>query len=155
LALNAHVIKTLGMVRGINHIEFLKPNGSNDYLFLEAAARVGGANIADMIEISTGMNPWREWARIEVANARGEDYALPPMREGYSGVIQCLAKQEHPDTSAYNDPEIAWRLNKAWHAGFIISSPDAMRVETLLTQYAERFLRDYVTWQPPLETGRL
>ena len=154
LALNKRVIECLGMVRGINHIEFLKPNGSNEFLFLEAAARVGGANIADMIEYATGMNPWREWARIELAHLRGEEYQLPPMHTGYSGVIQCLAKQEYPDMTAYSDREVVWRLHKQWHAGLIVSSPSAARVEQLLVQYAPRFMRDFVTWQPPLETGR-
>ena len=154
LAMNARVIESLGMVRGINHIEFLKPNGSDDFLFLEAAARVGGANIADMIEYATGMNPWREWARIELAHLRGEEYELPTMHTGYSGVIQCLAKQEYPDMSAYGDNEVVWRLHKQWHAGLIVSSPSAERVEQLLVQYAPRFMHDFVTWQPPLETGR-
>ena len=152
--MNARVIESLGMVRGINHIEFLKPNGSDDFLFLEAAARVGGANIADMIEYATGMNPWREWARIELAHLRGEEYELPTMHTGYSGVIQCLAKQEYPDMSAYGDNEVVWRLHKQWHAGLIVSSPSAERVEQLLVQYAPRFMHDFVTWQPPLETGR-
>ena len=36
------------------------------YYFLEIAARVGGAFIADLVEVATGVNLWREWARLEV-----------------------------------------------------------------------------------------
>src|SRR5207249_2419290 len=50
LELNREVIRALGMVRGINHIEFIKGRADGQLYFLEAAARVGGANIAESIE---------------------------------------------------------------------------------------------------------
>ncbi len=53
------------------------PIRMDSYYFLEVAARVGGAFIADLVEHSTGVNLWREWARIEVAHLRGEIYRLP------------------------------------------------------------------------------
>jgi biotin carboxylase len=153
-AMNADVIRALGLQRGVTHIEFLKSQSDGTLRFLEAAARVGGANISDMIEYGTGINLWSEWARIVVAGLRGEIYALPKLLNQYAGVAICLAKQEHPDLSAYNDAEIVWRLNKPYHAGLIVRSPDASRVHTLLDQYAERFAQDFVNWLPPLETGR-
>src|SRR5213076_1146146 len=82
--------------------------------FLEIAARVGGAYIADVIEAATGVNLWREWARLEVGAGK-QPYQLPPARRDYAGVILSLARQEHPDTSAYNDDEIACRVGKFHH----------------------------------------
>ena len=35
--------------------------------FLETSARVGGAYIVDVVEAATGLNLWREWAKIEIA----------------------------------------------------------------------------------------
>ena len=46
-------------------------------------------------EAATGINLWREWARIEVAGGDGS-YQLPPVREEYAGVILSLARQEEP-----------------------------------------------------------
>jgi hypothetical protein len=54
-----------------------------------------------MVEAATDINLWREWARIEVSGGDGS-YKLPPARQEYAGVILSLARQENPDTAAYN-----------------------------------------------------
>ncbi|MCA1554599.1 MAG: ATP-grasp domain-containing protein, partial [Chloroflexi bacterium] len=148
LDLNRQVIPALGMVRGINHVEYIKAHADGKLYFLEAAARVGGANIAEVIEFAAGLNPWKEWARIEVAHERGEEYRLPPLREEYTGLLQCLAKQDYPDLSAYRDPEVVWHNRKKYHAGLIVRSPDPQRVESLLSQYSERFAHDFLAVLP-------
>jgi biotin carboxylase len=151
LDLNRRVIEALGMVRGVNHIEFIRAHADGRLHFLEAAARVGGANIADMVEAATGVNLWHEWARIELAHVRGEKYQLSSPREGYAGVLQCLAQQEHPDLSTYDDAEVVWRSAKEYHAGLIVASLDRARIETLLDTYSERFARDFLAVLPPLD----
>ena len=76
---------------------------------------------------------------------------LMPTRNEYAGIVLSLSKQEHPDTSAYDDPEIVYRVNKRHHAGLIVRSKKLERVEELLTQYAARFADDFVAVVPPLE----
>src|SRR5262249_21722345 len=61
--LNRELIKTLGLVRGVTHTEFIKGREDGRFYFLETAARVGGANIAETVEAATGINFWAEWAR--------------------------------------------------------------------------------------------
>jgi biotin carboxylase len=151
LDLNRRVLAALGMVRGVNHIEYIRAHEDGKLQFLEAAARVGGANIADMVEAATGLNLWHEWVRIELAHIRGETYLLPPLREGYAGVLQCLAHQEHPDLSGYDDSEVVWRNAKPYHAGLIVASLDPARIEKLLDGYSERFARDFLAVLPPLD----
>ncbi|MGA9769232.1 MAG: ATP-grasp domain-containing protein [Blastocatellia bacterium] len=147
--LNRDVIKALGLVRGVTHTEFIKGHEDGRFYFLETAARVGGANIAECVEASSGLNLWAEWARIEIA---GEDkpYELPPHRDDYAGVIISLARQQHPDTSAYDEPEIVYRLNKPYHAGLVVASPSLERVEQLLDEYSLRFYRDFYATGPPI-----
>jgi biotin carboxylase len=142
--LNAHLLSELGMVRGVTHTEYIRSHADGRYYFLETAARVGGANIAETIEAATGVNLWREWARIEVAQARNVAYELPSIRRDYAGILVCLARQEWPDMSAYQEPEIVWRINKEYHAGLIVSSPDPDRIQTLLDQYSHRFVQDFL-----------
>ena len=151
LDLNRQVIAALGMVRGVNHIEYIRAQADGKLYFLEAAARVGGANIADMVEAASGINLWHEWVCTELANLRGEKYRLPALREGYAGVLQCLAQQEHPDLTAYNDAEVTWRNSKAYHAGLIVAAMDPARIETLLDNYSERFARDFLAVLPPID----
>ncbi|HEX9838796.1 MAG TPA: ATP-grasp domain-containing protein [Anaerolineales bacterium] len=150
---NKQVLKAMGLVRGATHSEYIKVHGEGRLYFLENAARVGGANIAECVEYATGANLWREWARIEIANLRGEKYRLPQTHSGYAGIINCLARQEWPDLSGYNDPEVVWQLSKKYHAGLIVSSPDAARVESLLDSYAERFARDMLAVMPPRQSS--
>jgi biotin carboxylase len=149
-SLNREVINTLGLVRGVTHTEFIKSRENGSFYFLETAARVGGANIAEAIEASTGLNLWTEWARIEIAGEEGS-YELPQHRDDYAGVIISLARQEHPDTSAYDDPEIVYRLNKTHHAGLVVASTDPERVAQLLEAYSRRFYEDFYTTAPPLD----
>jgi len=142
-AIHAATLRALGMKDGVTHSEFIRAHADGRFYFLETAARVGGAYIAELVEHASGLNPWVEWARIEVALVRGEDYALPPIRSDYSGSLISLARQEWPDTSAYTDPEIVHRLRKLHHAGLIVRSPDPARIESLLSSYTTRFLTDF------------
>jgi hypothetical protein len=150
---NKRVLKAMGLVRGATHSEYIKAHSDGQLYFLENAARVGGANIAECVEYATAANLWREWARIEIANLRGETYQLPQTHSGYAGIINCLARQEWPDLSDYNDPEVVWWLSKKYHAGLIVSSPDAARVESLLKSYAERFAHDFLAVMPPRQSS--
>jgi biotin carboxylase len=147
LKLNREVIEALGLLRGVTHAEFLRAHADGKVYFIEVAARVGGAYISDVVEAATGINLWREWARIEVAGGK-RPYELPKARREYSGVILSLARQEQPDTSAYGDPEIVTRVSKYHHAGLILKSPKADRVKELLDSYMLRFKDDFMASQP-------
>jgi biotin carboxylase len=140
--LNKQVMKALGLVQGVTHAEFIKGKEDEKFYFLEIAARVGGANIAETIEAATGLNLWAEWAKIETGT-KEHSYRLKKAHDLYSGIIISLARQEWPDTSDYNDPEIVWRLNKRHHAGLIVASKDAARVLDLLDSYTPRFYQDF------------
>jgi biotin carboxylase len=145
--INRHVLEGLGSVRGVTHAEFLRAHSDGKIYFLEIAARVGGAYISDVVEAASGINLWREWARLEVGAGK-QPYQLPPIRNEYAGVILCLARQEHPETSPYSDPEITYRISKYHHAGLIVKSPEPARVDALLNSYATRFVADFLATQP-------
>ncbi len=149
--LNHQIINAFGLVRGITHTEFIKGLDDGNFYFLETAARVGGANIAEMVEAATGINLWREWAKIEL-HSHNDTYQLPEQQQNYAGVIVSLARQEHPDTSAYQDPEIVMRLDKRHHVGFVIASESPDRVNLLLDEYTQRFVNDFLATLPPSET---
>ncbi|QQS48257.1 MAG: ATP-grasp domain-containing protein [Acidobacteriota bacterium] len=148
--INKELIKALGLVRGVTHAEFIRGHEDGEYYFLEIAARVGGAHIAEMIEFATGVNLWAEWAKVETAT-REHPYRLDKPGSLYSGSIISLARQECPDTSAYDDPEIVWRLDKPFHAGLILAAENPERIEELLNSYAVRFYHDFTAVLPPPE----
>jgi biotin carboxylase len=169
LAANRTLQAGLGMLRGVSHTEFIKrsdgsdgsrglgrsasersdrSDGSGDYVFLETSARVGGAFIVETIEAATGINLWREWAKVDVAGDGGA-YAVPPHRNDYAGIVLSLARQEEPDMSAYVDPEIVTTIRKHHHAGLVFKAPDPARVEALIADYTQRFYRDFFATAPP------
>jgi biotin carboxylase len=147
LAMNRKVLGELGFVRGVTHAEFLKADNDGKFYFIEVAARIGGAYISNVIEAATGINLWREWARLEVGAGK-VPYKLPPNRREYAAVILSLARQEHPDTSGYTDPEIVYRISKYHHAGLIVKAPQPARIRELLASYSGRFQQDFLATQP-------
>jgi biotin carboxylase len=146
-ALNRRLLDTLGLVRGVTHTEFIRAQADGRFYFLETASRVGGAFIVDVIAAATGVNLWHEWAKLEVAGEHGH-YDVPSHREDYAGLVLSLAKQEHPDTTAYDDAEIVQRIDLAHHAGLIVRADDPARVQALLDAYASRFLEDFYASAP-------
>jgi biotin carboxylase len=150
----ADIFRAFGLERGVTHTEFIRAHHDGQFYFLETAARVGGAHIDKMVEAATDVALWREAARIELAGARGEAYRVPEHRTDYAGLIICLAREEWPDLSAYDDPEVVWRVPRANHAGLLVASPDPARVENLLNAYNERFARDFLMHAPQTKHAR-
>ncbi len=150
LDLNERLLRAFGLERGATHAEFIRGH-DGQYYFLEVAARVGGANIEQLVEAASGLNLWGEWARMEIAYALNQPYDVSPPRYEYAGILVCLARQEWPDLSAYNDAEVVYRVEKKHHAGLVLASADPGRVEWLLGRYAERFAEDFLAVLPPLE----
>lgn len=145
---NKLVLQGMGLLRGVSHTEYIQGREDGKIYFLETSARVGGAHIADLVDAATGLNLWSEWARIEVL---GKDYTLPATRKDYAGLLVSLARQEKPDSSAYNDPELVWRMEKKHHVGFILKSQSYERVQYLMDQYVERVREDFLAVAPPRE----
>ena len=151
-ALNRRLLDTLGLVRGVTHTEFIRAQRRRPLLFPRDGRRVGGAFIVDVIEAATGLNLWHEWAKLEVAGEHGH-YEVPAHRDDYAGLVLSLARQEHPDTSGYDDAEIVQRIAMPHHAGLIVRADGPGRVQELLESYAGRFLHDFYASAPAPKTA--
>ena len=142
-SMNARLMAGFDIQRGVSHTEFIRAEDGQFY-FLETAARVGGANLDRLVYAGTAVSLWQEAARVVVADIRGERYEAPHNRENHAAILTCLSRQQRPNLSGYDEPEVVWRLNKDYHAGLIVSSPESERVTELVTVYVERFARDFV-----------
>ena len=142
--LNKLILKAFGYVRGVSHSEYIKAEDGT-YYFLETSARVAGAHIAEMIEAATGVDLWAEWAKLEITPEGAGGYTPPVPKNDYAGLLVSLSKQETPDLSAFDDPEIFWKMNKKHHVGLAVSSPDFERTRTLVTQYTDRIYAEFFT----------
>lgn len=145
---NEKVLTGFGLPWGASHTEFLVGRNDGEIYLVETSARVGGANTAEMVEAATGINLWSEWAAIELL---GDSYRLPPTKQLYGGTIVSLTRQEWPDSSSFNDPEIVYRLQMKQHIGLVVASPLLERIEQLLGDYSQRIARDYLMVLPPAD----
>jgi hypothetical protein len=152
LSLNREVLAALNYVRGVTHMEFIKGYEDGRLYFLETAARVGGAYTVETIEAATGINMWAEWAKVEVAGQDGA-YTVPEVRQDYAGIMVGLARQEWPDLSQFQDPEVVWTLKKRHHVGLIVRSERPERVEELIDAYLPRLREEYLATQPVPDTA--
>lgn len=147
---NRRMLAAFQLERGATHAEFIRGEDGRLY-FLETAARVGGANIEQLVEAAAGANLWGEWAKMEIAHTLGQPYEAPVDSGRYAGVLICLARQDWPDLSPYDDPEVVYRVPKKNHAGLIIASDNPQRIEELITDYAPRFAQDFLAVMPALD----
>src|ERR1041384_1004779 len=154
VALNARLLQGFGIDRGVTHAEFIERSDadrkSTRFHFLEVAARVGGAFTAETIEAATGINFWRGGGKNEKTTQKNP-YRLPKTRQEYGGIAMSLARQEFPDTSAYDDAEIVLRVVKPNHVGLIIRTQRHQRMIELLDQYVARFSHDFTAVIPAEE----
>ena len=97
----------------------------------------------EMVEASSGVNLWKEWAKLETAVAKGEKYTAPKATKKYSGIVISLSRFQHPDSSSFNAPEIWWRMEEEYHIGMILQSDNQARILELLDEYANRIFSDF------------
>ncbi|CAN5251836.1 ATPase [soil metagenome] len=148
--LNKKLIEGFEYKRGVAHAEFLQSAETGEFFLLEVACRVGGAYIANVHEHASGFNLWREWAKLETSMAENS-YKPPKLRKEFAGIVLCLAKDEMPDTSHYNEEEIVYRVSKPKHIGLIFHSKKQERLNELLQTYSERIANDFLAVAPAKE----
>lgn len=142
------VIKNFGLVYGGTHSEYIKGEDGKFY-FLETAARIGGAHIPDLIEASTGVSIWREWAKIEDALLKNKEYSVQPTGEYFAGLIVALAKEKHPDLSIFDCDEIFRYLPIDHHVGLVFKSDSESKIMYRLNEAIEKIQAQYLNIIPP------
>lgn len=147
---NNKLLKAFGLNFGASHSEFIKCHEDGEFYFLETSARVGGAHLADMVHAASGINLWKEWARLESAIITGEDYNVPKGNKSNAGIIVTLSKVQNPDYSQFDDPSIWWNLHKNYHIGFIFKDDSTDIVKEKLDFFAG-FIADNYAASVPLK----
>lgn len=146
--LNTKVLSAFGLRHGASHSEYIVRDGGKEILFLETAARCGGAHLTDMVEAASGISLWTEWANIEHAVLTGKKYHLPMVDEMQAGIIVTLSKYETPDYERFMDEEIWWKLFKKYHIGFIFQHKTEKRINEMLEKYSKIIQEEYSTTIP-------
>ncbi|NML70155.1 ATPase [Chryseobacterium sp. RP-3-3] len=146
---NAKVLSSFGLLNGATHTEFIRGKADGKWYFLETSSRVGGAHIPDLVEASSNINIWREWAKIEDALLRGNSYQTSKPTGYYSGLIVALIKDKHPDYSVFESEEAIKFLPIDHHVGIVYKSSDPDIIQERLDSAAEKIQAEMLNILPP------
>lgn len=146
--MNKEVMAAFGMRHGASHSEFIKCDTDGKFYFLETSARVGGAHLAEMVTVASGINLWSEWAKIECALLTGQGYSVPEDQQAMAGIITSLSHEKHPDYSSFSNEHLAWKMNKDYHVGLIFKADTKEEVHQLLDQAGEKIREDFHASMP-------
>lgn len=146
---NANVILSFGLLNGATHTEFIRSKDDGKYYFLETSSRVGGAHIPDLVEASSNVNIWREWAKIEDALLKGKKYQVSKPTAYYSGLIIALIKDKEPDYNQFECEEAVQFLPIEYHVGIVYKSSNSSIVEERLDYAAKKIHAELLNIIPP------
>lgn len=146
---NEKVIKSFGLISGATHTEFIRGKEDGKLYFLETSSRVGGAHITDLVEASSGVNLWREWAKIENANLKNLPYENPKATGFSAGLILALTKDKNPSYEEFACDEVAKFIPIDYHVGIIYKSDRKEKIEELLDEAAFKINDHYLNILPP------
>jgi hypothetical protein len=108
-ALNGGLAPSLGMVRGVTQASFVRSPADGRYRFERIEAAVGGEGVDRLTEAATGLNLWKEWARLEVAHLRGQDYVPSEWFERYAMNLRLPAGLLSADVPELKGMEVRYR----------------------------------------------
>jgi biotin carboxylase len=146
---NSKVLKSFGLVHGATHTEFIRGKEDGKLYFLETSSRVGGAHIPDLVEASSGINLWREWAKIENSVLKGLDYHVAKPTGFSSGLIIALAKEKSPNREEFQCEEVVRFLPLDYHVGIVYKSDSKEKIEQLLDDACEKITQGHLNIIPP------
>lgn len=146
---NQKVLQSFGLVNGATHTEFIRSKENGKWYFLETSSRVGGAHIPDLVEASSGINLWREWAKIENAILNNQKYEIAKPTGFSAGLIIALANEKTPNHDSFQCEEVVKFLPLDHHVGIVYKSESAEKIVQRLDEAAATIIRDFLQIIPP------
>ena len=146
---NSNILKSFGLVNGVSHTEFIRGKENGKWYFLETSSRVGGAHIPDLVEASTGINLWREWARIEDALLKNTKYEIRKSTGFAAGLIVTLGKEKVPNYEKFHCDEVEKFLQLDYHIGIVYKSDSKEKIQEKLDEAALIITQEYLNILPP------
>lgn len=147
--LNKKLLMAFGLMNGATHTEFIRGKADGRWYFLETSSRVGGAHIPDLVEASTGINIWREWAKMEDHLLKNKVYKLAKPTGFSAGLLIALANRKNPEHSEFMCDEVVKFLPIENHIGIVFRSNDEQKVLKCLDKAAKKVTEDFLTIIPP------
>lgn len=148
---NKEVLAKFKLVNGATHTEFIKCEEDGAFYFLETSSRVGGAHIPELVMASSGINLWREWAKIEDALLKEKPYKIPKSTGFFAGLIIALIREKTFDHHNFEADEVVQFLPLDYHAGIVYRCNSEASLVEKLDEAAEKINADFLNIIPPTE----
>lgn len=148
---NARVLSSFGLLNGATHTEFICGKEDGKWYFLETSSRVGGAHIPDLVEASSDINIWREWAKIEDALLKSKNYEISKPNNLYAGLIVALIKNKEADYQQFACAEVEKFIPIDYHVGIVYKSGNPKIIQERLDYAAEKINAHFLNIIPPTD----
>lgn len=122
IELNKKVIQSMGLKYGVCNIEFIKSHQDGQFYYIQSSAKVGGNYVAELVETSTGINLWREWAKLEMCSIDENAYVCPKPKRNQAMVIRIPTDNPPELSNALQHEAIVWRQVSHNHVTVVIKS---------------------------------
>ena len=139
-ALNGNLAPSLGMVRGLTQASFVRSGPGAPYRFDRILAGVGAEGVDQVVEAASGLNLWREWARMEMAHLHGEAYQRSDWSGHAAAALDWPAGLLAADTPELAARELASRVQIADREWALWRSPRFDRVQELAAGASQKAL---------------
>lgn len=146
---NAKLLSSFGLLNGATHTEYIKGKEDGKWYFLETSSRVGGAHIPDLVEASSSINIWREWAKIEDALLKNKPYTIAKPTNYYAGLIIALIKEVKPNYTDFECKEVEKFIPMDHHIGIVYKSKDSIIIQERLDCAAGKINANMLNILPP------
>ena len=136
-----NVVKQVKEMLGAKAVPLQLPIGAEDHF----------KGVVDLIK-NTGINLWKEWAKLETAILKGEKYEVQETKKFYGGLLVSLAKEEVPDTRPLVCDEVDRFLSKKYHIGIVYKADKPETVISRLNEAADYITREVMQILPPAKS---
>ncbi|MDO5615836.1 MAG: ATPase, partial [Cruoricaptor ignavus] len=103
----------------------------------------------DLVEASTGINIWKEWAKIENAVLKNKTYEIGETTDFSAGLLIALSKEENPNYEDFKAPEIVKFLPIKHHIGMVLKSENEIVIQEHLDHISEEINNKFLSILPP------
>ncbi|TNE68581.1 ATPase [bacterium] len=131
LKLNKQIIDSMGLKYGVSSNEFIHSAQDGKFYFIQSSGKVSGHYIAELVEAANGLNLWREWAKMEMAQPQESAYQCPKPETNQARVVRIPTENPPLCSSRIQHQSIVWRQVSHNHVTVVIKAKSFEELEMI------------------------
>ncbi len=131
LKLNANVLQSMGLKYGVSSNEFIHSHQDGQFYFIQSSGKVSGHYVAELVEASSGINLWREWAKMEMTQPQELAYSCAKASTNQARVIRIPTENPPLLSTRLQNKAIVWRQVSHNHVTVVIKTDSFEELESI------------------------